>query len=130
VSAAQTTLENRIFDRKDIPKGSEVWKMDHSVYTLAVWYSTVAYVIVVGIAALTSRRRKGVSPSKERVRANLMIAVGVTIVAVGSTALTRFARGAAFSVALALGVTVMFVGFLLASRPPRHRVEQPGESPT
>lgn len=119
-----------VFGRKDIPSGSDVWKKDGSVRALAIWYSTIAYVIVVGIAFLSSRSRKGVAPPKERVRANALIAIGVTIVAIGSTALVRYGRGAAFSVTLAIGVTVMFVGFLLASRAPRHRVEQPGESPT
>ena len=98
--------------------------------SLAMWFSIVSYVVVVGIAALSSRPRKGVAPPKERVRANLLIAIGVTIVAIGSTALVRYAKGAAFSVTLAIGVAVMFVGFLLASRAPRHRVEQPGDSPT
>jgi len=129
-AAASTDLTNRVFGRKDIPSGSDVWRKDHSVRTLAIWYSTIAYVVVVGIAALSSRRRKGVAPPKERVRANLLIAIGVTIVAIGSTALVRYAKGAAFSVTLAIGVAVMFVGFLLASRAPRHRVEQPGDSPT
>jgi len=120
----------QVFGRKNIPSGSVVWKNDSSVRSLAVWYSTVAYVIVVGIAVVTSRKRKGVAPPVERVRANLLIAVGVTIVAIGSTALVKYGRGAAFSITLAIGVTVMFGGFLLASRPPRHRVEEPGESPT
>jgi hypothetical protein len=51
-------------------------------------------------------------------------------VAIGSTALTRFSRGAAFSITLAIGVSVMFFGFLLAGRAPRHHVTDPGESPT
>jgi len=130
VAAASTDLANRVFGRKDIPSGSDVWHRDGSVRSLAIWYSTIAYVVVIGIAAATSRPRKGVAPPKERVRANLLIALGVTVVAIGSTALVRYGRGAAFSVTLAIGVTVMFVGFLLASRAPRHRVEQPGESPT
>jgi hypothetical protein len=130
VTAASTDLSNRVFGRKDIPSGSDVWRKDGSVRSLAIWYSTIAYVVVIGIAALSSRPRKGVAPPKERVRANLLIALGVTIVAIGSTALVRYAKGAAFSVTLAIGVSVMFVGFLLASRAPRHRVEQPGDSPT
>jgi hypothetical protein len=130
VAAASTDLANRVFGLKDIPSGSDVWHQDGSVRSLAIWYSTIAYVVVIGVAAATSRSRKGVAPPKERVRANLLIALGVTIVAIGSTALVRYAKGAAFSVTLAIGVTVMFVGFLLASRAPRHRVEQPGDSPT
>jgi hypothetical protein len=130
VRATDVSADNRIFGRQNIPSGSDVWHKDGSVRALAIWYSTIAYVLVVGIAALSSRPRKGVAPPKERVRANLLIGVGVTIVAIGSTALVRYGRGAAFSITLAIGVTVMFVGFLLASRAPRHRVEQPGESPT
>jgi hypothetical protein len=130
VASTDVSADNRIFGRKNIPSGSDVWHKDGSVRALAVWYSTIAYLVVVGIALLSSRPRKGVAPPKERVRANLLIAVGVTIVAIGSTALVRYGRGAAFSITLAIGVTVMFVGFLLASRAPRHRVEQPGESPT
>jgi hypothetical protein len=129
-STRPLTPGSGIFGRKDIPSGSDVWRRDRSVYSLAIWDSTIAYFAVVGIALLTSRPRKGVAPPKERVRANLLIAVGVTIVAIGSTALVKYAQGSAFSITLAIGVTVMFVGFLLASRAPRHRVEQPGESPT
>jgi len=126
----QPNPSERVFDQKDIPSGKDVWRRDSSVRSLAMWFSIVSYVVVVGIAALSSRPRKGVAPPKERVRANLLIAIGVTIVAIGSTALVRYAKGAAFSVTLAIGVAVMFVGFLLASRAPRHRVEQPGDSPT
>ena len=126
------TPQESIFgaDRKDIPHSANVWKKDPSVRSLAIYYSTIAYLIVIGIAIFSSRPRKGVAPPAERVRANILIAAGVTIVAVGSTALVRYGRGSAFSVTLALGVIVMFIGFLLASRAPRHRVEQPGESPT
>jgi len=130
VAATNVSAENRIFGRDNIPSGSDVWHKDSSVRALAIWYSTIAYVIVVGISVLSSRPRKGVAPPKERVRANLLISVGVTIVAIGSTSLVRYGRGAAFSITLAIGVTVMFVGFLLASRAPRHRVEEPGDSPT
>jgi hypothetical protein len=130
VAAITQTPEAQIFGRKDIPSGSVVWKKDSSVRSLAIWYSTVGYIFVVGIAVLSSRPRKGVSPPPERVRANLLIAIGVTIVAIGSTALVKYGRGAAFSITLAIGVSVMFVGFLLAGRPPRHHVTEPGESPT
>jgi hypothetical protein len=130
VEAVTQSPESQVFGRKDIPSGSVVWRSDSSVRALAIWYSTVAYIFVVGIAVLSSRKRKGVAPPPERVRANLLIAVGVTIVAIGSTALVKYGRGAAFSITLAIGVSVMFVGFLLASRPPKHRVSEPGESPT
>lgn len=112
-----------------IPRGSEIW-LDELVRVLARWYSIGGWLIVVGIALLSSRPHKGLLPPAERVRANVLIAVGVSIVAIGGFALTNIGQGAAFSVTLALGVTVMFAGFLLASRAPRFRVEEPGESPT
>ena len=43
----------------------------------------------------------------------------MTIVALGSTALTRVGRGSAFSIALAVGVVVMFLGFRIAARATR-----------
>jgi hypothetical protein len=112
------------FDEKNIPRAKAVWATTvpgqrRGVYGLGVLFSTVAYVIVIGIAVWTSRKRKGVEPPKERRRSNLMIATGVTIVAVGSTALSRLAKGSLFSVSLAAGVTVMFAGFLQALRAPR-----------
>ena len=130
VPAITQTPEAQIFGRKDIPSGSDVWREDSSVRSLAIWYSTLAYLVVVGIAVYSSRSRKGVAPPPERVRANLLIAIGVTVVAIGSTALVKYGRGAAFSITLAIGVSVMFVGFLLAGRAPRHHVTDPGESPT
>jgi len=69
-------------------------------------------------------------PSRSRVRGNALIAAGTSIVAVGGFALGRVGRGSAFSITLAIGVAVMFAGFLLASRPARFHVEDPGESPT
>jgi hypothetical protein len=125
-----TSVALTIAGSKDIPRGHVAWRGHGDVRTLADWYSIPAYFVVVAIAVWTSRKRAGVAPPRERVRANALIAAGVTIVAVGSTALARLAQGAAFSVTLAVGVSVMFAGFLLASRPARFHVESPGESPT
>ncbi|MFN2614529.1 MAG: hypothetical protein ABR552_06895 [Actinomycetota bacterium] len=125
-----TGVNPSIVGDRDIPLGRVAWLGHGDIRWLAQWYSIPAYFLVVGIAVWTSRRRAGVAPPRERVRANLLIALGVTIVAIGSTALERLAEGAAFSVTLAVGVIVMFAGLLLASRPPRRRVQEPGESPT
>ena len=130
VEAQGQAEQAQVFGGDDIPSGRDVWSKDRSIRTLAVIYSLVAYVVVILLALWTSRRRKGVAPPRSRVHANLLISIGVTIVAVGSTALARFGRGSVFSVTLALGVVVMFTGFLLSSRAPRHRVEEPGDSPT
>lgn len=100
-----------------IPRGKDAWVLDGSVRHLASIYSIPAWAIVVLIALLTARARRGQGGIPvQRVRAHSLIAIGVTIVAVGGLALTRFGRGAPFSVTLALGIVVMFSGFLLASR--------------
>lgn len=114
----------------NVPRGHVAWEGNGSVRSMASYYSIPAYSVVVTIAAWTSRTRRGVAPPLDRVRGNRLIALGVTIVAIGSTALARLAQGSAFSITLAAGVSIMFFGFLMTSRPPRHRVEDPGESPT
>lgn len=103
--------------RYDIPRGKCVWPDGSIVGRLGSLYSIPPYLVVVGIAAVTSRRRIGVIPSPARARGNWLIAGGATIVAVGGSAIARLGRGAPFSIALALGAVVMFAGFLIASRP-------------
>lgn len=102
--------------RLDIPRGKCVWERGSTVGKLGSLYSIPAYLVVVAIAALTSRPRRGRVPQPNRAKGNWMIAGGATIVAVGGTAIARLGRGAPFSIALALGVVVMFVGFVTASR--------------
>jgi hypothetical protein len=123
-----------VFGREDIPRGRDVWASPsggpQAVYRLGILYSTIAYIVVIMIAVFTSRARKGIAPPPERRRGNLLIAIGVTVVAVGGTALSRFGHGAPFSMSLAVGAALMFAGFLYTSRSPRHVVTEPGESPT
>jgi len=114
----------------EIPRGKDVWAADPSMLSLLRVYSIGGWLAVVGIALWTSRVRDGMRPSSTRVRANLLIAVGVSIVAIGGFALGRLGGTELFSVSLALGVGVMYVGFLLASRAPRFTVTDPGEQAT
>lgn len=113
-----------------IPRGKEIWGEGSSMTSLARLYSIVAWLVVVGVALWSSKPRRGLRLPPERVKGNVLIAVGVSIVAIGGFALSRVGRGSAFSITLALGVLVMYAGFLLASRAGRHRVEDPGDSPT
>lgn len=130
VSVFSSPLNRSALVTDSIPLGREVWGRGSTQTQLLTYYSILPFLIVVGIALWSSMRRKGMRPPKDRVRANILIALGTTIVAIGGFSLRRIAQGAAFSVSLALGVAVMFVGFLLANRAPRFRVEEPGDSPT
>lgn len=110
------TLDASSLGTRQIPRGRDAWKLDPSMVTFARLYSILAWVVVVLIAVATARPRGGVRPPRGRVRANWLIAIGVSVVAFGSFALRGVGRGSAFSVALALGVVVMSAGFLQASR--------------
>jgi hypothetical protein len=108
-----------------IPRGSQAWGRGTLVSRLATYMSIPAYLIVVLIAVASGR---GGKLPAYRVRGNWLIAIGATIVAAGS-ALARYGRGSVFSVFLAVGVIVMFVGFRLASRAPKPASPAPGTPP-
>jgi hypothetical protein len=115
---ASTSTVASALATEQIPRGKDTWD-DQSVPRLASIYSISAYVVVLLITFGTSARRAARLIGAEHARANRLIAVGVTVVAVGSTALTRVGRGSAFSIALAVGVVVMFLGFRMATRATR-----------
>jgi glutaredoxin len=115
---ASTSMVASALATEQIPRGKDTWA-HQSVPRLASLYSISAYVVVLLITFGTASKRAARRIGTERARANRLIAAGVTIVAVGSTALTRVGRGSAFSMALAVGVVVMFLGFRMATRAPR-----------
>lgn len=130
-AVARDPVMSSAFPTDAIPSSGQAWGDASPQPSLLTFYSIIPYLIVVAIAGWTSRTRKGLRPPAGRVRGNALIAFGVTVVAVGGFALRRLDdSGAAFSVALAAGVTMMFAGFLAAARAPRYTVTDPGESPT
>ncbi|HVL91369.1 MAG TPA: hypothetical protein VM841_14155 [Actinomycetota bacterium] len=132
VAVWSSSVEAQALRTEQIPKGSEVWCPDpgwrkiiepcEPARGLARTYSLPSFAIVVGIAAVSGRKRDGVRPPRDRIRGNWIIAAGVTLNAFAGFALIGKGRGGPFSVVLALSVTVMFVGFVLASRTPRNVV--------
>lgn len=125
VSVWSSDLQRAALETEQIPKGSAVWcapddeEECEPARGLARTYSLPSFAIVVGIAAVSGRKRDGVRPPRDRVRGNWIIAAGVTLNAIAGFALIGKGRGGPFSVVLALSVTVMFVGFVLASRTPK-----------
>lgn len=129
VAVWSSSIEAQALRTEQIPKGSEVWCPDpgfrkvivpcEPARGLARTYSLPSFAIVVGIAAVSGRKRDGVRLPRDRVRGNWIIAAGVTLNAIAGFALIGKGRGGPFSVLLALSVTVMFVGFVLASRTPK-----------
>jgi hypothetical protein len=104
-----------------IPRGSEVLTED--VRLLSRYFSIIGFLVVVGGALWSSVKlaRKRQPQLKRLAAANLLIALGTTVVAIASE-MARLAAGSVedlvFSAGLFLGVSLMFAGFL-KTRPPR-----------
>lgn len=95
----------------DIPHGSAV--MPDAVRMMARYYSFAGFIaVVVGALWSTWRlRRQDAEHLRAIARANILIAVGTFIVALGS-GFAFYGEGWPFSVGLLVGVSLMFWGFL------------------
>ncbi|MFN2526164.1 MAG: hypothetical protein ABR505_07860 [Actinomycetota bacterium] len=90
-----------------------------SVRTLSRYYSFTGFFVVVGGALWSAWRlaRRRESALRRLALANLLIATGTLVVAVGS-GFARYGHGAPFALGLLVGVSLMFLGFL-RTRPPK-----------
>lgn len=103
---------------KELPLGKDVFGDGSSPYRLAQFFSWPAYVLLLGALVWSVLAMKGKPHLRDRAAGTLGIAVGATIVAIGSGVGAAYSIVAVFALALAAGVAVMFAGFLRASRPP------------
>lgn len=117
------------------PHGSEHFGVLPRV--LVVVSNAVGTFVVLGGTLWSGWRARGQgAAARSRFRGTLVIALGVAIAATGG-ALTFLSEEDSQAATLALGVTVMYAGFVLASRRPgSHRAERrtdetlaPGEDP-
>jgi hypothetical protein len=97
-----------------LPLGREVFGAGTAAHRLPQLFSTPAYVVLVVGALWSARRMRGTSALRDRALGTIGIAAGATIVAVGSGIGAGFGVVWLFSTSLALGVAVMFWGFLRA----------------
>lgn len=105
-----------------IPRGREV--MPEAARLLSRLYSIGGFLVVVGGALWSAARLyRGRQPHLRRLAgANLLIALGTTVVAAASEVARVAAgalQGALFAVGLFLGISIMFAGFLRTSAPRR-----------
>lgn len=109
---------------KALPLGNLAWKSSRLPYHLR-WLSWIGYIALVGGLAW-SARTMGTSPElRARTTGVLIIALGATIVAVGSGVGAGLEVVPLFGVGLAAGIAVMFWGFVRASRPARRPASTP-----
>jgi hypothetical protein len=117
VSAVRTTEIIVGTLSKDLPLGKDVLGNGSVAYRLAQYYTYPAYVLLVAAAAWSAWGMRGRPDLWDRFAGTLLIAVGATIVAIGSGVGAGLGVVPLFPIGLLVGVTVMFRGFLRASRP-------------
>lgn len=97
--------------RRAIPLGKSVLGGTAAYRLIGPFNATFLVVVVGSIWSAVRSRRWAV----------LLIALGTTVAAVGSSAVGA-GRDFLFSVLLAVGVSIMYLGFRAASKPPRRSV--------
>jgi hypothetical protein len=108
---------------KALPLGNRAWQASRLPYHLR-WLSWIGYIALVG-GLVWSARTMGSSPElRSRTGGILIIALGATIVAIGSGVGAGLDVVPLFAIALAAGIAVMFWGFILSSRPAARPVPQ------
>ena len=101
-----------------LPSGKEVFGDGQPAHRLPQLISIPSYVILVAGAAWSAWRMRGRAELRERFMGTLLIAAGATITAAAGSAFAAVGNLPAFSLALLAGVSVMFLGFLRATRSP------------
>lgn len=102
---------------KDLPLGKDAFANDTLPYRLSQFYAYPAYLFLLGGSVWSAWKMRGRAELHDRYLGTLGIAIGATIVAIGSGVGAGLNVVPVFSVGLAAGIAVMFWGFLRASRP-------------
>ncbi|HWC31588.1 MAG TPA: hypothetical protein VG709_00495 [Actinomycetota bacterium] len=109
-------LDASVLANREFFSGSQVLGEEASARTLALVYSYTGTAVLVGGILLSAIRMGGRPELRNRFYGVLLIALGAVVVAAGA-AFARAGNLAGFSVTLVAGVSVMYWGFLVASRP-------------
>jgi hypothetical protein len=111
-----TSPVNPVELAETLPLGNEAWTASRAPYHLR-WLSWIGYIALV-LGLVWAARTMGTSPElRGRTAGVLVIALGATLVAIGSGVGAGLNVVPVFAVGLAAGIAVMFWGFLLSSRP-------------
>lgn len=114
VEVFSATVSTRAL-RASLPLGKEVF--GHAgAYRLAQLFSLPAYFLLLGGLMWSVSQMRGRPELRNRATGTFGIAMGATVVAIGSGIGAAFHVVPLFSASLAAGVAVMFWGFLAASR--------------
>jgi hypothetical protein len=101
---------------QDLPSGKEVFGDGSTAYRLAQLVAIPAYLVLVGGALWSAWRMRGRADLRNRFWGTVLIAAGATVIAGFGSAFAALGLLPAFSIALLVGISTMFWGFLRASR--------------
>jgi hypothetical protein len=101
---------------EDFPLGREVFGDGSAAHRLSQLFAYPAYAILVAGAVWSAFRIRGRRELRNRFTGTLQIAIGATIVFLGSGLGAGFGNLAVFSIGHAIGIGVMYAGFLTATR--------------
>lgn len=101
---------------KDLPLGKDVFGAGSVPHRLAQYYAYPAYLLLVAACVWSAWGMRGRPELRDRFMGTLLIAIGATIVAIGSGVGAGLDVVPLFSISLLAGIAVMFWGFLRASR--------------
>jgi hypothetical protein len=99
-----------------LPLGREVFGDGTLAYRLAQYIALPAYFLLLGGLVWSALQMRGHPELRGRMTGTFGIAMGATIVAIGSGIGAAFDVVPLFSVSLAAGIAVMFWGFIQATR--------------
>jgi hypothetical protein len=100
-----------------LPSGKHVFGAGTPAHRLPQLISIPSYLILVGGAGWSAWRMRGRPELRDRFYGTLLIAGGATLIAGFGSAFAALGNLPGFSVSLLAGISVMFLGFLRASRP-------------
>jgi hypothetical protein len=103
---------------QQLPSGKHVFGAGTPAHQLPQLISIPSYLVLVIGALWSAWRMRGRPELKDRFIGTLLIVLGATIIAGFGSAFAALGDLAPFSVALLVGISVMFWGFLRASKTP------------
>lgn len=101
---------------QDLPSGKEVFGDGTAAYRLPQLIAIPAYLVLVGGTLWSAWRMRGRPELRDRFWGTLLIAFGATIIAGFGSAFAALGHLASFAISLLVGIALMFIGFLRATR--------------
>ena len=100
----------------DFPLGREVFGDGSEAHRLSQYFAYPGYLVLVAGAVWSALRIRGRKELRDRFLGTLLIAVGASLVFVGSGLGAGFGNYVVFSIGHTVGIAVMYWGFLTATR--------------